>query len=34
VASLVRFLCSDGASYISGGTYYVDGGLVQYSEPV
>ncbi len=32
VASLVRFLCSDAASYITGGTYYVDGGLVQFSE--
>ncbi|MBO0701659.1 MAG: SDR family oxidoreductase, partial [Candidatus Dormibacteraeota bacterium] len=34
VASVVRFLCSDAASYITGGTYYVDGGLVQYSAGV
>jgi glucose 1-dehydrogenase len=34
VASLVRFLCSDAASYITGGTYYVDGGLVQYTTGV
>lgn len=32
VASLVRFLCSDAAAYLTGGTYYVDGGLVQFSE--
>lgn len=32
VASLVRFLCSDAAGYITGGTYYVDGGLVRFSE--
>lgn len=34
VASLVRFLCSEGASYISGATYYVDGGMVRNAEPV
>lgn len=31
VASLVRFLCSDAAGYITGSTYYVDGGLTHYT---
>ena len=34
VARLVAFLCSDEASYITGGTYYIDGGMVRFSEAI
>ncbi|MFZ0214869.1 MAG: SDR family oxidoreductase [Candidatus Dormiibacterota bacterium] len=34
VAKLVTFLCSDDASYISGGSYSIDGGMVRFSEPL
>lgn len=34
VAALAVFLASDRAAYITGSTYYVDGGMVRYAEPV
>jgi NAD(P)-dependent dehydrogenase (short-subunit alcohol dehydrogenase family) len=30
IASLVAFLCSDEASYITGATIYIDGGMTLY----
>ena len=34
VAALAVFLASDRAAYVTGSTYYVDGGMARYAEPV